>query len=77
MHVEGGARLNGALVAAGLADELLLYLAPCLVGDAARGMFNLPALGSLDDKKLLTIRDARMVGCDFRILASLSGAADR
>lgn len=69
LHVEGGFRLNGALLGAGLVDELLLYLAPCLIGDAARGMFNLPALPSLDGKQRLSICDARMVGGDLRILA--------
>src|SRR5262249_44647895 len=43
LHVEGGAKLNGALLAAGLVDELLVYLAPSLLGDPARGMFELPA----------------------------------
>jgi diaminohydroxyphosphoribosylaminopyrimidine deaminase/5-amino-6-(5-phosphoribosylamino)uracil reductase len=69
LHVEGGFRLNGALLGAGLVDELLLYLAPCLVGDSARGMFNLPALVSLDGKQRLNICDARTVGGDLRILA--------
>lgn len=69
VHVEGGFRLNGALLAAGLVDELLLYLAPCLIGDAARGMFDLPALKSLQDKRRLLINDVRMVGTDLRILA--------
>ncbi|MFT3849158.1 MAG: bifunctional diaminohydroxyphosphoribosylaminopyrimidine deaminase/5-amino-6-(5-phosphoribosylamino)uracil reductase RibD [Propionivibrio sp.] len=77
LHVEGGGRINGALIAAGLVDELLLYLAPCLIGDAARGMFNLPALASLEEKKSLTIRDARMVGGDLRVLARLDSAANR
>lgn len=71
LHVEGGFRLNGALLEAGLVDELLLYLAPCLIGDAARGMFNLPALVSLDGKQRLNIQDARTVGSDLRILARL------
>ena len=75
LHVEGGGRLNGALMAAGLVDELLLYLAPCLIGDVARGMFNLPALASLEEKERLFIRDARMVGGDLRILARMSRAA--
>ena len=69
VHVEGGFKLNGALLAAGLVDELLLYLAPCLIGDAARGMFDLPALASLQDKRRLLINDVRMVGADLRILA--------
>ena len=69
LHVEGGYRLSGALVAAGLVDELLLYLAPCLVGDAARGMLDMPALQSLENKQQLSIRDARMIGADLRMLA--------
>ena len=69
LHVEGGFTLNGALLAAGLVDELLLYLAPCLIGDAARGMFDMPALASLQDKRKLLINDVRMVGADLRLLA--------
>ena len=75
LHVEGGFRLNGALLEAGLVDELLLYLAPCLIGDAARGMFNLPALLSLDGKQRLNIQDARTVGSDLRIRARLEQGA--
>jgi diaminohydroxyphosphoribosylaminopyrimidine deaminase/5-amino-6-(5-phosphoribosylamino)uracil reductase len=72
VHAEAGFKLNGSLLQAGLVDELLLYLAPCLIGDAARGMFNLPALASLDGKRTLAIRDARMVGADLRLLARFS-----
>ena len=71
LHVEGGYRLSGALVAAGLVDELLLYQAPCLIGDAARGMLDMPSLLSLENKQQLTIRDVRMVGSDLRVLARL------
>jgi len=69
VHVEAGARLNGALLSAGLVDEFLIYLAPCLVGHAARGLFDVPALASLDGKPQLAIRDLRQVGSDIRILA--------
>ena len=69
VHVEGGNRLSGALVAAGLVDELLLYQAPCLIGDSARGMLAMPALQSLENKQQLQIRDVRMVGADLRVLA--------
>ena len=68
VHVEGGFRLNGALLAAGLVDELLLYLAPCFIGDVARGMFDLPGLDSLDGKHRLKVRDLRLVGADIRVL---------
>jgi len=72
VHAEAGFKLNGSLLRAGLVDELLLYLAPCLIGDTARGMFNLPGLDSLDGKRGLVIRDARMVGVDLRLLARFS-----
>lgn len=71
VHGEAGCRLSGSLLRAGLVDELLLYLAPCLVGDAARGMFDLPALDSLAGKRSLLIRDLRPVGSDLRLLARL------
>ncbi len=74
LHVEGGFRLNGGLLAAGLADELLLYLAPCVIGDAARGMFDLPALATLAGKRKLAIHDMRMIGSDLRILARFKDA---
>ncbi|WP_291991269.1 bifunctional diaminohydroxyphosphoribosylaminopyrimidine deaminase/5-amino-6-(5-phosphoribosylamino)uracil reductase RibD [Candidatus Accumulibacter sp. ACC007] len=69
VHAEAGFRLSGSLLGAGLVDELLLYLAPCLLGDAARGMFDLPALESLAGKRSLLIRDLRSVGPDLRLLA--------
>ncbi|MNW14680.1 Riboflavin biosynthesis protein RibD [compost metagenome] len=65
--VEAGAGLGGALVAAALVDEVVLYLAPYLAGDAARGLFVWPALTSLDDKVPLTVRDLRLVGRDIRV----------
>ncbi|MFC3624978.1 bifunctional diaminohydroxyphosphoribosylaminopyrimidine deaminase/5-amino-6-(5-phosphoribosylamino)uracil reductase RibD [Vogesella amnigena] len=67
LMVEAGAGLNGALLQAGLVDEAVLYLAPYLVGDAARGLFAWPALQSLDDKLPLDIVDVRQVGCDLRL----------
>ena len=69
VHVEGGPRLNGALLEAGLIDEILLYVAPSLLGDRARGLFDLPALTSLAGKKSLVFHDVRTVGADLRIVA--------
>ena len=72
LHVEAGARLNGALLAAGLVDELLVYLAPCLLGDGARGMFALPApLDRLADRTPLRIVGVDPVGTDWRVLARI------
>lgn len=67
--VEAGSGLNGALIAAGLADELVIYLAPHLLGDVAQGICKLPELIRLDQKKTLIIQDVRMVGADIRIIA--------
>ena len=69
--VESGSTLNGALLRAGLADELLLYLAPQLLGDAARGMAQLGELTSLDQRVGLKWQDMRQVGEDLRILAKV------
>ncbi|MGH8850548.1 MAG: bifunctional diaminohydroxyphosphoribosylaminopyrimidine deaminase/5-amino-6-(5-phosphoribosylamino)uracil reductase RibD [Casimicrobiaceae bacterium] len=70
LHVEAGARLNGALLAAGLVDELLVYVAPCILGEGARGMFALPApLARLAERKTLRIVGVDAIGTDWRIVA--------
>jgi diaminohydroxyphosphoribosylaminopyrimidine deaminase / 5-amino-6-(5-phosphoribosylamino)uracil reductase len=67
--VEAGPALAGAFVAAGLADRLLVYLAPALMGDSARGMFALPGLTSLSERVQWRFTDIRRVGEDLRIIA--------
>jgi diaminohydroxyphosphoribosylaminopyrimidine deaminase/5-amino-6-(5-phosphoribosylamino)uracil reductase len=69
--VEAGSVLNGALLRAGLVDELLLYIAPQLLGDRARGIANLGELVSLEQRVELQWRDVRQVGNDLRIRASV------
>jgi len=69
VHAEAGFKLNGSLMREGLVDELLLYLAPCLIGHDASGLFNLPELTNLSDKRLLQIRDLRQIGEDIRLIA--------
>ncbi|MBU1365321.1 MAG: bifunctional diaminohydroxyphosphoribosylaminopyrimidine deaminase/5-amino-6-(5-phosphoribosylamino)uracil reductase RibD [Gammaproteobacteria bacterium] len=69
VHAEAGFKLNGSLVREGLVDELLLYLAPCLIGHEASGLFNLPELTTLDGKQGLKIRDLRQLGEDIRLIA--------
>jgi len=69
--VEAGSALNGALLRAGLVDELLLYVAPQLLGDMARGMAQLGELASLEQRINLKWRDVRQVGADLRILAKM------
>ncbi|TFW20897.1 bifunctional diaminohydroxyphosphoribosylaminopyrimidine deaminase/5-amino-6-(5-phosphoribosylamino)uracil reductase RibD [Duganella callida] len=68
LHVEAGTKLNGSLIREGCVDELLLYLAPSLIGDA-QGMFNLPALTDLSHKKHLKFHEVKQIGEDLRILA--------
>jgi diaminohydroxyphosphoribosylaminopyrimidine deaminase/5-amino-6-(5-phosphoribosylamino)uracil reductase len=65
--VEAGATLCGELLAAGLVDELLVYMAPHLLGSGARGMFNIPGLGSMSERIKLDIMDVRAVGMDWRL----------
>ena len=68
LHVEAGSKLNGSLVREGCVDELLVYIAPCLVGDG-QGMFALPALEQLDKKYQLRFHDVAQLGEDLRVLA--------
>lgn len=74
VHAEAGFRLNGSLLREGCVDELLLYLAPMLAGDAARGLFNLPELRTLEAATRLELRDLRMIGADLRLIARLRPA---
>jgi len=72
--VETGAVLSGAMLRAGLVDELIIYMAPLLMGDAARGLFHLPGLDTMADRLQLSIDDMRAVGDDWRISARLRQA---
>lgn len=69
LHVEAGHKLNGSLIDEGLVDELLIYFAPCILGDTAQGMFHLPPLENLGGRRKLKITDVTRVGDDLRILA--------
>jgi len=68
--VEAGSTLNGALLEAGLIDELIIYMAPKIMGDSAKGLFHLPALQTMAKNIELTITDIRAVGKDWRITAT-------
>ncbi len=65
--VEAGATLNGALLDSNLVDEWLIYMAPCVLGDDGRGLFHLPALQTMADKKSLQLLDVRQIGPDIRL----------
>ncbi|MBD9356535.1 bifunctional diaminohydroxyphosphoribosylaminopyrimidine deaminase/5-amino-6-(5-phosphoribosylamino)uracil reductase RibD [Methylomonas albis] len=65
--IEAGATLNGALLDSGLVDEWLIYMAPCILGDEGRGLFHLPGLRTMADKKQLKLLEVRQVGPDLRL----------
>jgi diaminohydroxyphosphoribosylaminopyrimidine deaminase/5-amino-6-(5-phosphoribosylamino)uracil reductase len=77
IHVEGGAKLNGSLLQAGVVDELLVYLAPSVIGDSGRGMFGLPDLTDLSKRAALTIREVERIGADLRVLARVTSSEKR
>lgn len=65
--VEAGASLAGALLSAGLVDELIVYLAPKLLGDQGKGLCILPGLERLAQAPAFTVADMRQVGPDIRL----------
>ena len=68
---ETGSTLSGAMLRAGLIDEMVIYMAPTLMGDAARGLFSLPGLDHLEDRIGVEITDVRAIGRDWRITATV------
>jgi diaminohydroxyphosphoribosylaminopyrimidine deaminase/5-amino-6-(5-phosphoribosylamino)uracil reductase len=64
--VECGPRLAGSFINAGLADELIVYMAPTLLGSKARPLLELP-IDVMGDKRNLSITDVRKVGEDWRL----------
>lgn len=69
VHVEGGPRLSGVFLKSGLVEELLIYMAPCILGSDARGWFDGLGLNRLDDASKWKFADVRSVGSDLRICA--------
>ncbi len=72
--VEAGATLAGALLEAAVVDEIVLYTAPLLLGDRARGLFHLPQVRRLSHGVALDIVDVRAIGDDWRTTARLRPA---
>lgn len=75
VHVEAGYTLNGSLIREGLADELLVYLAPKLLGQG-RGIANLGPLTQLDQALQLDVKSLAFVGPDIRVVARVRGQDD-
>ncbi|MES2498945.1 MAG: bifunctional diaminohydroxyphosphoribosylaminopyrimidine deaminase/5-amino-6-(5-phosphoribosylamino)uracil reductase RibD [Pseudomonadota bacterium] len=67
--VEGGESLNGALLAQHMIDELLIYYAPKLMGNAAKDLFAMPAFEHMDQAITLEVLELRQIGCDIRFRA--------
>lgn len=68
LQVEAGPTLCGALLDANLVDELLLYVAPTVLGDTARPLLTLPPLADMTARRNLRVIDQRMLGVDRRLL---------
>ncbi len=66
--VEAGRELSGALLAAGLVDELVIYQSPTVLGDSARGMFSMPSPAAPGDGPRFRLLSARPVGEDLRLI---------
>ena len=73
LHVEAGHKLNGSFVRENLVDELLLYLAPQLLGSGAMGLSAWGPLQSLEQRLALRFGPVTAVGDDLRILARVEG----
>ncbi len=67
VHVEAGSELCGALLAQQLVDEIIIYMAPHIMGDAARGLFHLPDIEKMQQRIDLSIEDIRAIGKDWRL----------
>ena len=71
IHVEAGARLNGALLECGLVDEIVAYVGPSLLGDPARGIAQFRVPNALRDRIGLAFTAVDRIGDDLRIVASV------
>ena len=69
--VETGSKLNASLLAAGVVDEIVLYLAPRIIGNTGQGLFALPEFTSLEQTLHPRVVDVRAVGEDLRITMRL------
>ncbi|NNI50922.1 bifunctional diaminohydroxyphosphoribosylaminopyrimidine deaminase/5-amino-6-(5-phosphoribosylamino)uracil reductase RibD [Pasteurella multocida] len=68
LWIEAGATLAGALIEAKLVDELIIYIAPKLLGDAARGLCKLPHLSTLAEASLWQLHSIEKLGDDLKTI---------
>lgn len=66
IHVEAGSVLCGSLLKEKLVDEIVIYMAPNIMGNNAKGLFTIPGITQMKDKINLSINDVRKVGQDMR-----------
>ena len=66
--IEAGPNLNGAFLNEGLIDEIIVYLAPSILGNSSRGMFELPMLNELSESFRFYIESIDQIGTDLRIV---------
>jgi diaminohydroxyphosphoribosylaminopyrimidine deaminase / 5-amino-6-(5-phosphoribosylamino)uracil reductase len=67
VHVEAGSELCGALLGCQLVDEIVIYMAPHIMGDSAKGLFHLPEIEAMSQRINLHIKEIRQIGKDWRI----------
>ena len=72
IHVEAGFRLNGSMLREGCVDEMLIYFAASIIGDSGQGMFNLPELEKLEDRRKLKLHSVSQLGDDLRLIARMA-----
>ena len=75
VQVEAGATLAGAFLTAGLVDELLLYVAPVMLGERARPLFDNLHIDEMTERLDMRIVETRRIGGDVRVLLQPGGAA--
>lgn len=73
IHVEAGKTLNGAFLKAGLADELVIYFAPVVLGESAYSLFAFPELTDLSQKLSFAITEIKAIPPDFCVIATFHG----
>ncbi len=75
LHLEAGHKLNGSFVREGLVDEMLLYLAPLLLGSGAHGLASWGPLQALAQGLRMEFHDIQQIGPDLRLIARVAGRA--
>lgn len=65
--LECGAELAGSALQAGVVNELIVYMAPHLMGDQARGLVSLPGVSKMAERVQLSLADVRQIGVDLRL----------